>query len=241
MSSDSPVKRFGWGQLGEAQPDMQGDEAAKKVKLWATKGVLFWSALSGILVRTRPNTILEFGGGRSTTFLADYVHSFRKEGMTIEQSPLWHKKIRNDLKFMSVSGHTVHHVPLSAPADGPGWYDFEIVDRLLGDRAFDLVFVDGPVGDTRSNPRGQAIIARAAREARLIIFDDLHRDYNVRFFDELTRRFPDQSKFFYPYRRNTIAFVAAAEWTGIVRDTLQFLGLPYEHHIPAVAPKLAAG
>jgi hypothetical protein len=43
------------------------------VKIWATKGVHFWTLLGAILLKVRPDSILELGGGRSTTVLADYA------------------------------------------------------------------------------------------------------------------------------------------------------------------------
>ncbi|MEX0853633.1 MAG: hypothetical protein WD036_10195 [Bauldia sp.] len=225
------------GSDGEAN---RRPEQHDPVRVWFTKGISFWAALSTILVKAQPNSVLEFGGGRSTTFLADYVEDFGKVGITIEQSDVWHKKIKDDLKFMAVKNYAVHHVPVTATPMGPAWYDFAEVSRLIGDRTFDMVFVDGPVGEGRRNPHGQEIIAKAARKARLIIVDDVHRGPNLRFFSTLTHGFAREGTFFCCYRQNLIALAAAAEWIPVVRDTFQFLNLPYEHHFADAASMLEA-
>ena len=204
--------------------------------IWCTKGVSFWALLSAILIKTRPNSILEFGGGRSTTFLADYAFRFQKEGMTIEESKLWQRKITDDLKFMDLQGYSVHLAPLTTETEPP-WYDFAVVESLIGHRTFDLVFVDGPARMThRCNPRGQNIIRTAARDARLIICDDVQEPHDLDFFWELTRRYPASGKFFYHYGRNVIAIGGAAEWADVIKGCFEFLGMDYTHSMPPVPP-----
>jgi predicted O-methyltransferase YrrM len=199
-----------------------------EVKIWETKGIHFWTVFGAILVKARPESILEFGGGRSTTLLADYASRARIRSVTIEQSEVWYRKIVSDLQFMSVRGTHVHHVPLTRPDADVPWYDFEAAQRLLGERAFDLVFVDGPVGESRRNRRGQALVAKAARDARLIVVDDLHRPYNLAYFNELTARFPAHGRLFhrYPVGQNVIG-IGAGEWAGLVRSCFEFLEIPF--------------
>jgi hypothetical protein len=139
---------------------------------------------------------------------------------------VWFRKIVSDLSFMHVRGVHVHHVPVTrAPGRGP-WYDFEAMERLLGDRAFDFVLVDGPQGGARRNPRGQALIAKAARAARVVMVDDVHRPYNLAYFEELAARFPPDGRFFYRYGRNLIA-IGADDCRETVRSCFAFLDLPY--------------
>jgi hypothetical protein len=206
--------------------------------IWCTKGVAFWAVLSAILIKTCPNSILELGGGRSTTFLADYALRFQKEGLTIEESKLWHRKITDDLKFMSLEGYSVELVPLTIRTQPP-WYDFDSVERLIGGRAFDLVFIDGPAHMAhRCNPRGQGIIRMAARDARLIICDDVQQPAELHFFGELTERFPANGKFFYHYGHNVIAIAGASAWADVIMGCFEFLCMDYTHFMPPVPPHL---
>jgi hypothetical protein len=207
-----------------------------KTRIWATKGISVWALLSAILIRTRPESILEFGGGRSTTFLADYSFRFKKRGVTIEESEVWRKKILNDLSFMQIQGYPVHLAPLSMDADRP-WYDLDIVDRVVDGFAFDLVFIDGPAYmPYRNNLRGQSTIRAAAREARLVICDDVQQPDDLEFFMDLATRFPTEGKFFYQYNKNVIALAAAPEWSSIVKDCFEFLRMNYTHAMPLVPP-----
>jgi hypothetical protein len=207
------------------------------MRIWATKGISFWAMLSAILIKTNPKSILEFGGGRSTTFLADYAFRFKKLGVTIEESEAWHKKILNDLSFMDIQGYAVHLAPLSKGNTNLPWYDFDIVDRVIDGRAFDLVFIDGPAYmPYRSNLRGQSTIRAAAREARLVICDDVQQPDELKFFIDLTMRFPTQCKFFYRYNKNVIALAGASEWASVIKDCFEFLRMNYTHEMPPVPP-----
>ena len=204
--------------------------------IWCTKGFSFWALLSAILIKTRPNSILELGGGRSTTFLADYAFRFQKEGMTIEESKLWQRKITADLEFMDLRGYSVHLAPLTTDTEPP-WYDFDVVESLIGGRTFDLVFVDGPARMShRCNARGQDIVRAAARDARLIICDDVQEPHDLDFFCELTNRFPANGKFFYHYGSNVIAIAGAPEWADAIESCFAFLGMDYTHSMPRVPP-----
>lgn len=194
------------------------------VKIWGTKGIHFWALLGAILVKARPTSVLEFGSGRSTTFLADYAVRHQAPFVAIEQSAVWHRKAMSDLRFMDVRGEHVHHVPVVKQPDGSSWYDCGKVEDLIAGRAFDLAFIDGPVGDTRKNARGRAIVAEAARESRLIILDDVHRDYNLAFFKDLTRRFPRRGIFYYKYGKNIIA-IGSDEFAPVVQESFKFLRL----------------
>jgi len=206
------------------------------VPIWATKGVAFWGLLAALLVRLGPESILELGGGRSTTFLADYGARHRKLAVTIEQSEVWHAKIVSDLAFMGLRRHHVHHVPLD-PAMTPPWYEEARVRAILKHRAFDMVFVDGPQGEARRNRQGTAIVARAAREARLVIVDDVHRSYNDAVFRRLAARMPPDGIFYWRYGRNLLAIAAVAAWAPVVADAFEGLGLAYAR---SAVPEAAA-
>ncbi|MBA3519429.1 MAG: class I SAM-dependent methyltransferase [Rhizobiales bacterium] len=211
---------------GTAAPEPASEPDPSNMLIWGTKGVPFWALLGAILVKARPESILELGSGRSTTFLADYAFRAGVRCVSIEQSGIWHRKVTNDLRFMNVIGNYVHHVPVSRAAGGQAWYDLEKMERLIRSQAFDLVFVDGPQGGARRSRSGQALLRRAARNSRLIIVDDVHRPYNLAFFNELAARFPEDGRFFYRYKNNFVA-IAADEWRSLVRSCFDFLEMPY--------------
>ena len=235
MQADAPGRQTAQdaGSGAEAAAQVAAPDPSE-VRIWGTKGIHFWALLGAVLVKARPESILELGGGRSTTFLADYAFRARVPCVSIEQSEAWYRKIAADLRFMNVRGQHVHHVPVTRAGDGERWYDLAAVERLVGGRAFDLVFVDGPQGGARRSARGQALVPRAARDARLVVVDDVHRPYNLAFFEDLARRFPPNGRFFlsYGYGSNLLA-MATAEWRGVVRSSLRFLDLPVLHGPPA--------
>lgn len=203
--------------------------------IWGTKGIAFWTFLGAVLLRARPGSILEFGGGRSTTVLADYAVRAKVPLLCIEQSAEWARKIEDDLQFLHIHRPgIVRHAPVRPGADGaPGWYDMDAVRGALAGRAFDMVFLDGPQGGTRKNAEGQAIVAEASRSARLIVVDDVHRPYNLNFFRRLTERMGPGSRFFIAYGNNLLG-IASAEWAPILRTTLRFLDLPVLRQPPAM-------
>lgn len=196
------------------------------VRVWSTKGIDFWSLLSAILIKAQPDSILELGGGRSTTFLADYGARYRKRSVTFEQSEEWHRKIHADLGAMGLTSKHVHHLPLDQTLTPP-WYDLARARALLGSRAFDFVFVDGPQGGGRRNVEGQKLIVHAARAARLIVVDDTHRPYNLELFNQLAERFPPDGHFHYRYRNNWLA-IGAGEWAPLVQECFGFLGMSFQ-------------
>lgn len=201
-------------------------------RVWATKGIAFWAVLSAILVKARPESLLELGSGRSTTFLADYAFRFRKRFVSIEQDAAWHAKVAEDLRCMNVKGSYVHHVPLDT-RETPPWYDREKLAAATGDKAFDLVFVDGPQGAGRRNPEGRKAVRRACRAARLIIVDDVHRPYNLTMFRELAqKRFPTGGVAYHRYANNVIGLAAAEEWKGLLTGCFDFLDQPWTPEMP---------
>lgn len=199
-------------------------------RVWATKGADFWALLSALLIKTRPETLLEFGGGRSTTFLADYAWRYEKRLITVEQSEEWFKKISEDLRFMGIGRAMVRHVPVEEGVQ-PTWYNLGRTQRLINRDKWDFVFVDGPNRRARSHPEGQKLVVHAARDARLVIVDDVHRPYNLQNFLDIAERFAPADRFYYAYGRNRLA-IGAGEWAPIVRSCFDFLGLAYTNMPP---------
>lgn len=221
----------------EQRASIEDDPDPGSVKIWGTKGIAFWTLLGAVLLRAQPRSILELGGGRSTTVLADYAFRADIPCVTIEQSPIWRKKILNDLKFLHIGGAAVHHVPIvTRPGTTFPWYDQAKVERIIAGRAFDCVFVDGPQGNARRNADGMLIIRQAARKARLLIVDDLHRPYNLNFFYDLAERCPPEGRFFLSYGGNLVG-LASGVHAEILRSSFAFLDLPVLHQPPVITER----
>jgi hypothetical protein len=206
-------------------------------RIWATKGIGVWAFLSALLVKLQPESILELGSGRSTTFLADYAFRYRKRCVSIEQDAVWYRKVTEDLRFMNLRGTHVHHVPLDTTMSPP-WYDRTTLAAAMGGGSYDLVFIDGPQGAGRRNAEGRAFLRQAAREARLLIVDDVHRPYNLAFFTTLAKRHGPDGTFFHAYGHNVIGFSAAPAWRATLRECFDFLGLAWTAEPPAAGPAL---
>lgn len=202
-------------------------EIPKATRVWATKGAEFWALFAAILQKTKPESLLELGGGRSTTFLADYAFRQEKVLVTFEQSEEWWHKLRADLRFMGLPEKTVFHLPLDERSR-PFWYDIRQAKKLLTRATWDFVLIDGPQRNARRNRTGQRLIAEAVRQARLVIVDDVHRDYNHDQFLALAGQMKNAQRFYYRYNRdqNVIA-LAAADWAPLVQQCFTFLDIPY--------------
>jgi len=210
---------------------------ANATRVWATKGAEFWALLAAILQKTKPESLLELGGGRSTTFLADYAFRQEKILVTFEQSEEWWQKIRADLRFMGLPEKTVFHLPLD-DRSRPFWYDIRQAKKLLTRATWDFVLIDGPQRNARRNRTGQRLIAEAVQKARLVIVDDVHRDYNHDQFSALSGQMPNAKRFYYRYNRdlNVIGF-ATSEWASTVEDCFSFLEIPYVTDFVPEPPK----
>lgn len=202
--------------------------------VWFTKGVAFWGLLSSILLKVKPDSLLEFGSGRSTTFLAEYANAHGKLLISIEQSQLWHQKVSADLAFMDINQDYVKHVPLAPEDDGEIWYARDQFKKLVAAHRFDFVLVDGPEGDKRKSRMGQSLIADACCEAKIILVDDVHRDHNLDFFLTLISQRPEWTTFYYSYGPNELAIGADGSIADIINGTFDFLNLEHRRQIAEV-------
>ena len=141
-------------------------------KLWGAKDHKFWCLLSTLLLKCKPKSILELGAGRSTTFFAEYAYESDIPFVSIEESPIWYAEIYRDLRLMFLPGTYIRHVPVDPATD---WYDSEHADNAMDVTPYDLVMIDGPTGRGKRDYRGNMIVERAIRKARIIIIDDTQR------------------------------------------------------------------
>lgn len=150
------------------------------VQTWGTKSFEFWTLLGVMLWSVRPESILELGSGRSTSYLGDYA---QKEGaalVSIEQNRFFAYRVQVALRAGFVNPRFVHHVPVRG-----NWYDLAVVQRLAPEPC-QFLFVDGPVGEQESRGSGvrterQAVqwLSSIAAGLRALVVDDLQRPVNV--------------------------------------------------------------
>lgn len=141
---------------------------------WPTKSYEVWMLLQALLYLIQPNTLIEFGAGRSTFYLSEYAFKFRKKLVSFEQHFYYFIKLNLGLKFSMLPSGFVKHVPVKN-----GWYDLDAVKKSLrGITNIDFLFYDGPAtpsfGD-RSAEQFYTHILPLLKEVKFIIVDDVHR------------------------------------------------------------------
>jgi predicted O-methyltransferase YrrM len=150
------------------------------VQTWGTKSFEFWTLLAATLWIVRPQSILELGSGRSTSYLGDYAQKEGARFVSVEQNGRFARRVRFALRAGFVDPGSVHHVPVRG-----GWYDLDRV-RAVAPRPCDLLFVDGPVGEQesigaakRSDEAAVSWLLELAAETQALVVDDLQRPDNV--------------------------------------------------------------
>ena len=105
--------------------------------------------LNEIVLRRR-FTVLEFGSGISTLYMAKVLSSYGGKLVTIEHDPFWFKVTEEFCHRAGVSNETLQIVqaPLIASPFSIGgihWYDHECLEPMVKHLRFDMMVVDGPL------------------------------------------------------------------------------------------------
>lgn len=74
------------------------------LKVWSTKCYEFWLILQELLYLVEPKTIVEFGSGRSTSYIAEYIHKFGGNYISFEQHLYYYFKFNIALSFFFFPG-----------------------------------------------------------------------------------------------------------------------------------------
>ncbi|MCF8469393.1 MAG: class I SAM-dependent methyltransferase [Parvibaculum sp.] len=159
------------------------------------------------------DTVLEYGSGRSTVWLAKHAQKV----VSVEQSPEWFQIVKDRLVAAGVESK----VDLRLISDVDAMEEYSGVARAFADAHFDIVIVDGHF-------RRECIIASRAKvkPGGMLIYDDsqVHRD--------ATERAPARHLAFQPLQARTDeyrnlwrpVFSSMADWRVIwtsdgVKDT----------------------
>ncbi len=158
-----------------------GDDSLPGLGGWALTPATLLDLVDEVERRTGPVTILECGSGTSTLFLS-LVLAHRGQGgrvVALEADAGFAEETRGHLRRYGVEGvGTVVDAPLVPHrlADGSTqpWFDLTGLPDL---EPVDLLFVDGPVGDTSHQARYPAIQLVGDRLApgACVVLDDTNR------------------------------------------------------------------
>lgn len=148
-------------------------------KIWGTKGFLFWTFLSLLLLGANSKRILELGSGRSTVTFAEYARYRGATFVSLETSLAWYNKARLELHFLGIPSSPVRLVELDGET---GWYRLDqFRSHVQAAAAFDCILIDAPNDDNgvskgmRNSPVAIAELSECCRHADLVIIDDVHR------------------------------------------------------------------
>lgn len=144
------------------------------LKIWPTKCFEFWLILQEMLYLVQPKTIVEFGSGRSTNYISEYVHKFGGNYLSFEQHLYYYLKFNIALFFLFLPWGTVRYAPLKSD-----WYNVEIVNRhLKGIKNIDFLFYDGPAilgKGSRASKSFFSTVTPFLQDVKMIVVDDVHR------------------------------------------------------------------
>jgi predicted O-methyltransferase YrrM len=137
--------------------------------------------LNEVVIHQR-KSVLEFGSGISTLYLAKYFDGSDKgQVISVEEDEEWATIVEGYLEELGVSQDRfqVLRAPLQ-PFDGAQnpdlWYDTEVLETELRKQNFDMVFVDGPVSWGNEN--------KSARYPALPFVKDRLQEDSVTFLDD---------------------------------------------------------
>jgi hypothetical protein len=116
-----------------------------------------------------PKAVLELGAGETTKLLAAFERGARIDTVTLENDPHWARQVGRTAGTEVTASPLVERVIRGHPARG---YDL----GPIRDRRFDMVVVDGPVGERRrSRWVALEVLDRHLADEFVVVFDDVHR------------------------------------------------------------------
>ncbi len=141
---------------------------------WATKSYEVWLILQNLLYLTRPKKLVEFGSGRSTSYLAEYALKTGAELISIEQYFCYFLRVNLGLKLSFLPFGAVRYVPVRGD-----WYNVNAVKKYLSSfDGIDFLFIDGPTGlkaGNRDSEKFDDVVIPYLDNVKMIVIDDVQR------------------------------------------------------------------
>jgi predicted O-methyltransferase YrrM len=144
------------------------------LQVWPTKCYEFWLILQQLLYLIKPQTIVEFGAGRSTNYIAEYINKSGGTFISFEQHLYYYFRFNLALSFLFLPWGIVRHAPIKGD-----WYDEKSVSKnLRGITNIDFLFYDGPTAASkgkRDSKKFFSIISNFLNDVKIIVIDDVQR------------------------------------------------------------------
>lgn len=116
-----------------------------------------------------PGAVLELGAGETTRLLAAFQRASHTHVVTLESDPEWARRVARAAGTEVTASPLVERV---VRGHGTRGYDPGAIEG----RRFEMVVVDGPVGErTRSRWGTLEVLDRHLADEFVVVFDDVHR------------------------------------------------------------------
>lgn len=159
--------------------------------------------INDIILNDR-SSIIEFGSGNSTVYIAEFIKQSNREidFISIDDNLAWLKLVESWLLESKLDqAAATYYVPTSecSPADLPNnrgskWFDTSRIKKIITDKKFDLVIVDGPQGRLSPFVRSAALpilIENNLASSFGLLLDDTDRDEEMEIFSNWCQLIPN--------------------------------------------------
>jgi predicted O-methyltransferase YrrM len=207
--------------LAALYTDVKPDISLPPTRGWAASPDLL-VYLYGVVRQRRPKLIVECGSGLSTLVIA---HALRANQfgriVALEHAEQFREATREWLIAHDVEGWVdLRHAPLTPVVlDGREWLWYSM--DALPEGQIDLLFVDGPPGDTMANARYPAmplLVDRLSAKA-LVVLDDAARSEEAEIAERWSELYPQWTMEKLIHEKGTIIFTMNGFETAPSRTT----------------------
>lgn len=163
------------------------DDSFIPLTRWSLSPNIILHVLNDICINNRQN-IIEFGAGASTFYIAKLlkVLQFKAKFYSVESDKKWATELQRQLAIYELENYVkviyapVTKVPsLLSFKEQSTWYDVGILNEVIDvDIKFDLIVIDGPIGNESPFARYSALpfLKNKIAQEFSIYLDDFNRD-----------------------------------------------------------------
>lgn len=150
--------------------------------------------LIDVLERVRPSTIVEFGGGTSTIWIAYICKQYNTRIISIDHLEEYLEQTRREVARHGFTDMVECRLaPLETLEVNGAEYSWYSVSALSDISGVDLLFIDGPPESTGANARRPAmhVMLEKLRPNAVVILDDTHRESEQETVREWVSTYPE--------------------------------------------------
>jgi hypothetical protein len=195
------------------------------IETWPTKSYEIWIFLQVLMHKIRPASLVEFGSGRSTNYLAEYAFKNNAKFVSIEENKNYAKKIKKGLTNTMLPDKFVYHVNIFED-----WFDINKLCKII-DFAPEFLLIDAPGGafsrGLRNSESGVRYMKELVKNAKIVVVDDTHRRSVFEASEEMTEGNLRRISMRYSVNNleNYITFYYSDKYHRVVSDLQSFLGI----------------